>query len=64
LETGSTVIDTREEAVRVDEDGEIDSRLFSPPTDVTFAPVTETMAEQLNHHKSAPWVRIGPEVAF
>lgn len=41
-----------------------DSRLFSPPTDLTFAPLTETMAEQLNHHKSAPWMRIGPEVAF
>lgn len=64
LEAASTVIDTREEAVRVDEDGEIDSRLFSPPTDVPFAPVTETMAQQLSHHKSPPWMRIGPEVAF
>jgi len=64
LETGSTVIDTQEEAVRVEEDGDIDPGLFSPPADVTFAPVTETMAEQLNHHKSAPWMRMGPEMMF
>jgi hypothetical protein len=64
LEAASTVIDTREEAVRVEEDREIDAGLFSPPTDLTFAPVTETMAEQLNHHKSAPWMRMGPELPF
>jgi len=64
LETGSTVIDTWEKVVRVEADGEIDSGLFSPPTDVTFAPVPETMAEQLNHHESAPWMRMRPEVMF
>lgn len=64
VETGSTVIDTWERVVRVQEDGEIDAGLFSPPTDVAFAPVTETMADQLNHHKSAPWMRIRPEVPF
>ncbi len=64
LEMGSTVIDTWEKVVQVQEDGEIDAGLFSPPTDVTFAPVPETMAEQLNHHKSAPWMRMRPEVQF
>lgn len=64
LEAASTVIDTWEKAVRVEEGGEIDSGLFAPPTDVAFAPVTETMAEHLNAHKSAPWMRIRPEVLF
>jgi hypothetical protein len=64
LQTGSTVIDTWEEAVRLEEDREIDSGLFSPPADVIFEQAKETVAEQLNHHKSAPWMRIGPEVAF
>ncbi len=64
LEAGSTVIDTREEAVRVEEDGDIDAGLFSPPPDLAFAPVTETMADHLNRHKSAPWMRMMPEVPF
>jgi len=64
LEMGSTVINTWEKVVRVQEDGEIDAGLFSPPTDVAFSPVTETIADQLNHHKSAPWMRMRPEVAF
>ncbi len=60
-ETGSTVIETSEEAVRVEEDGKIDSGLFSPPTDVTFTPVTETTSEREAHHTSPPWVRMDPK---
>ena len=56
------VQDTSEEAVRVEEDGDIDPALFALPADVTFEPVKPTVAEQLDHHKSAPWVRIKPEI--
>jgi len=64
LETAETVIDTSEQVVRIEEDGEIDPWLFSPPADITFEPVEQTMSDQLNHHKSAPWMRMRPEVAF
>ena len=56
------VQDASEEAVRVEEDGDIDPALFALPADVTFEPVKPTVAEQLDHHKSAPWVRIRPEI--
>jgi hypothetical protein len=62
LETKSTVMDTWEEATRVEEDADIDPGLFAAPTDVTFEPAKLTVAEQLNHHKSAPWVRMGPDM--
>jgi hypothetical protein len=55
-------MDTSEEAVRVEEDGDIDPGLFVLPADLTFEPAKPTVAEQLNHHKSAPWVRMGPEM--
>jgi hypothetical protein len=58
----TTVLDTSEEAVRIEEDVDLDASLFTPPTDVTFEPAQPTVAEQLNHHKSAPWVRMKPEV--
>jgi hypothetical protein len=60
-ETASTLIETSEEAVRVEEDGEIDSGLFSPPTDVTFTPVKETTSEREAHHTSTPWQRMDPK---
>jgi hypothetical protein len=60
----TTVQDTTEEAVRVEEDVEMDPGLFTMPADVTFEPVKPTVAEQLNHHKSAPWVRMKPETAI
>jgi hypothetical protein len=63
-ETASTVIETSEEAVRVEEDRKIDSQLFSPPTDVTFTPVTETTSEQEAHHTITPWERMNPDVNF
>lgn len=62
LETTSTVMDTWEEATRVDEDADIDPGLFVAPTDVTFELAKPTVSEQLNHHKSAPWVRMKPEM--
>ena len=64
LETTSTVLDTWEEAVRIEEDADIDPGLFVAPADVTFEPAKLTVAEQLNHHKSAPWVRMKPEMAL
>ncbi len=33
----------------------------SSPIDVTYEPAKPTMAEQLNRHKTAPWVRMKPE---
>jgi hypothetical protein len=56
--------DTTEEAVRVEEDRDIDPGLFELPADVTFEPLKPTVADQLNHHKSAPWVRLLPEVTI
>lgn len=52
--------DTFEEAVRIEEDVDIDSRLFVPPNDVMFEPAQRTPAEQLDLRKSPPWVRMGP----
>jgi hypothetical protein len=54
------VQDTTEEAVRLEVDGDIDPSLFALPADVTFEPLKPTVAD-LNHHKSAPWVRMKPE---
>ena len=62
FEDRTTVMDTSEEAVRVEEDGDIDPGLFVLPADLTFEPAKPAVAEQLNHHKSAPWVRMGPEM--
>jgi hypothetical protein len=64
FETTSTVMDTWEEAVRVEEDVEIDSGLFSPPPDITFEPAELSTAEKQNHHKPAPWARYRPDVMF
>jgi hypothetical protein len=64
LETTSTVWDTSEEAVRVDEVSEINSDLFTPPLDVTFEPANQTVADQQDHHKPAPWVRMRPDLMF
>ncbi len=63
-EPAETVIETSEEAVRVVEDGEMDSGLFSPPTDVTFTPVPETTSELEAHHTVTPWQRLDPTVNF
>ena len=64
FEDETSVQDTSEEAVRVEENGAIDAGLFRPPTGVTFEPAMPTQAEQLNHHKNAPWVRMSPEPAL
>jgi hypothetical protein len=64
FEDATTVQDTTEEAVRLEVDGDIDPGLFALPADVTFEPAKPTVAEQQNHHKSAPWVRMVPEVMF
>lgn len=44
--------------------GEIDDALFGPPPDVTFETANQTAAQQLNHHKHAPWMRSSPEILF
>jgi hypothetical protein len=62
FEDRTTVMDTSEEAVRLEEDGDIDLSLFVLPAEVTFQLAKPTVAEQLNHHKRAPWVRMGPEM--
>jgi hypothetical protein len=64
FETTSTVMDTWEEAVRVEQDVEIDPGLFSPPPDVTFEPANLSVAEQQDHHKPAPWMRYRADVMF
>jgi hypothetical protein len=64
FEDATTVQDTTEEAVRVEEDVEIESGLFSPPSDVTFEPAQLFVAEQQDHRKPAPWMRYGPDVMF
>jgi hypothetical protein len=64
LETTASAWDTSEEAVRVEVDSEIDPGLFSPPPDVTFEPATLSIAEQQDHHKPPPWMRMRPDVMF
>jgi hypothetical protein len=64
FEDATTVQDTTEEAVRLEVDGDIDTGLFALPADVTFEPAKPTVAEQQDHHKSAPWVRMVPEVTI
>jgi hypothetical protein len=64
FEDATTVQDTTEEAVRLEVDGDIDPGLFVLPVDVTFEPAKPTVAEQQDHHKSAPWVRMVPEVTI
>jgi hypothetical protein len=64
LETTSSVWDTSEEAVRVEEVSQINSELFTPPLDITFEPWQQTIAEQQDHHKPAPWIRMRPDVMF
>jgi hypothetical protein len=64
FEDATTVQDTTEEAVRLEVDGDIDPGLFALPADVTFEPAKPAVAEQQNHHKSAPWVRMAPEVTI
>jgi hypothetical protein len=61
-EIGNTVLETSEEAVRVDEDADIGSDLFTPPSDVTFESVEQTPSQREGHRKSPPWVRMGPEL--
>jgi len=62
LEIQDTIIETFEEAVRVEQDVDIDPSLFTPPNDLAFEPVKPTLAQQRNHNKAAPWVRMGPEI--
>jgi hypothetical protein len=64
FEDAEGIQDTTEEAVHVEVDGDIDPRLFALPTGVTFEPEKQTVADQLDHHKSAPWVRLLPEVTI
>lgn len=64
FEDANTVQDTREEAVRLEVDGDIDSGRFALPAGVTFESVQPTVADQQNHHKRAPWVRMMPEVTI
>jgi hypothetical protein len=64
FEDATTVQDTTEEAVRLEVDADIDPGLFALPADVTFEPAKPTVADQQNHHKSAPWVRMVPEVTI
>ena len=64
FEDATSVQDTTEEAVRLDVDGDIDPALFALPADVTFEPAKPTVAEQQDHHKSAPWVRMTPEITI
>jgi len=55
-----SVSDTTEQAVRVEEDVDIDPSLFKPPNDVVFEPAKPVPARQADHH--APWVRMSPEI--
>lgn len=64
FEDATSVQDTTEEAVRLEVDGDIDPGLFALPADVTFEPANPTVAEQQDPHKSAPWVRMVPEVTI
>ena len=56
----NSVTDTSEEAVRVEDDADIDPGLFKPPNDVTFELAKPTPGRQADHH--APWMRMGPEI--
>jgi len=60
--TNDNRMDWWEEAVRVEQDGEIDAALFAPPPDVTFEPANQTAAQRLDHHKHPPWLRRSPEI--
>jgi hypothetical protein len=62
-EIEGTITETFEEAVHIEVDVDIDASLFTPPNDVTFEPVEQTPAERLDHRKSPPWVRVGPNLA-
>lgn len=61
-EIQNSISDTSEEAVRVDENADIDPGLFIAPSDVTFEPAKPTPAKQMGQRKTAPWVRKGPEI--
>lgn len=56
----NSVTDTSEEAVRVEEDVDLDPGLFKPPDGVTFELAKPTPAQRADHH--APWIRMGPEI--
>ena len=56
----NSITDTSEEAVRAEEDVDIDPSLFKPPDTVTFELAKPTPARQADRH--APWVRMGPEI--
>jgi hypothetical protein len=64
FEDATNIQDTTEDAVRLEVDGDIDPGLFALPADVTFEPAKPTVAKQQNQHKSAPWVRMAPEVTI
>jgi hypothetical protein len=61
-EIQTTILDTSEEAVRVEENVDINPDMFMPPGDVTFEPAKPAVAERYKHPKVGPWVRLGPEM--
>jgi len=46
-----------EQAVRIDENADLEDSLFSAPSGVDFQPYTETMAQSLVHDKPGPWMQ-------
>jgi len=58
----TTILDTWEEAVRVEENVDISSDMFIPPSDVTYEPAEPAVAQRYKHPEVGPWVRPGPEM--
>jgi hypothetical protein len=58
----TTIFDTSEEAVRVEENVEINPDMFIPSADVTYEPVEPMVIERYKHPQVGPWVRPGPEM--
>jgi len=61
-EIENTVLDTSEEAVRIEQDVDIDPGMFIPPSDVTYEPADAAAIQRYKHLKTAPWLRMGPEI--
>jgi hypothetical protein len=58
----TTILDTSEEAVHVEENVDINPDMFIPPGDVTFEPAEPAVVERYKHPQVGPWVRPGPEM--
>jgi len=61
-EIQTTILDTSEEAVRIEQDVNIDPSMFIPPSEVTYEPADPAAIQRYKHLKTAPWLRMGPEI--